>query len=213
MTVKASRLRFGALVANAVLAACAGSDEPTSVLVEVQSDLTVGTELTEIRVQIFDRAGGNELSSRSIALTTTPGLPAQFQLPASFALTPSDRGVTDFRLVLTGRGPLGGGAVMDLVERQAIGTFVGHRQVSLTMVLSRACLGVSCRATAELRGDLTCSNGECVSALTAESTASTKTAAAPPGQTSALETPRATSARAPRVAFPEAALESPDEPR
>jgi hypothetical protein len=157
---------FGTLVAGFVATACASSDEPTSVLVEVQSDLTVGSELTEVRIQIFDRAGGNELSSRSIALTTTPGLPAQFQLPASFALTPSEGDVTDFRLVLTGRGPLGGGAVMDLVERQAIGTFVRHRQVLLPMVLSRGCLGVSCRAATDPRSDLTCSNGECVSALT-----------------------------------------------
>jgi hypothetical protein len=156
----------------ALVAACAAREEPTSVLVEVQSDLMVGSELTEVRVQIFDRAGGNELSSRSIALTTTPGLPAQFELPASFALTPTERDVTDFRLVLTGRGPLGGGAVMDLVERQAIGTFVRHRQVALPMALSRACLGVTCSAGMDLRSDLTCSNGECVSALTQESIAS-----------------------------------------
>lgn len=175
MTERAPRLRsrvFPVFLLSAMVAACAAREEPTSVLVEVRSDLTVGTELTEVRVQIFDRAGGNELSSRSIALTTTPGLPAQFELPASFALTPTERDVTDFRLVLTGRGPLGGGAVMDLVERQAIGTFVRHRQVSLPMLLSRACLGVTCRAGMELRNELTCSNGECVSALTEESLAS-----------------------------------------
>lgn len=146
------------------LLGCA-ADEPTSVLVEVSSDLTVGRELTELRVEIFDRAGDNVLSSRSIALTTTPDLPAQYVLPASFALVPNERDVTDFRLVLTGRGPLGGGAVMDLVERQAIGSFVPHEQRALPIVLSRSCLGQLCRGPMDLRSELTCSSGACVSAL------------------------------------------------
>jgi hypothetical protein len=148
-----------------LLAGCGSEDKPTSVLVRVESDLNVGSELTEVRIQIFDRAGGNELSSRSIALTATEGLPAQFTLPASFALVPSERDVTDFRLVLTGRGPLGGGAVMDVIERQAIGTFVPHEQVLLPMMLSRSCLGVLCPAAMEPRSDLTCSGGACISAV------------------------------------------------
>ena len=125
----------------------------------------VGSELTELRVQIFDREGANELSARSIALSTTSGLPAQYTLPASFALTPSDRDVSDFRLVLTGRGPLGGVAVMDLVEQQAIGTFVEHEQRRVTIALSRSCLGLLCRDAVDRRGELTCSRGACVSSL------------------------------------------------
>jgi hypothetical protein len=156
------------LLTASLFPACGSAGQPTSVLVEMKSDLVVGSELTEVHVQIFDRSGGNELSSRSIALTTMSGLPAQFPLPASFALTPSERDVTDFRLVLTGRGPLGGGAVMDLVERQAIATFVPHRQVLLPMFLGRACLGVLCRDAMDPRGELTCSEGGCVSSVLSE---------------------------------------------
>jgi len=153
------------LAAASGLGGCAAPSEPTSVLVEVTSDLVVGSELTDLRVQIFDREGANELAARSIALSTTPGLPAQYTLPASFALTPSDRDVSDFRLVLTARGPLGGVAVMDLVEQQAIGTFVGHEQRRVAIALSRSCLGLLCRDAVDRRGELTCSHGACVSSL------------------------------------------------
>jgi len=146
------------------LCACADPSEPTSVLVEVTSDLAVGSELTELRVQIFDRAGGNELALRSIALSTTSGRPAQYTLPASFAITPSARDVTDFRVVVTGRGPLGGVSVMDLVEQQVIGTFVQHEQRVLALALARSCLGQLCRDAMDLRNELTCSSGACVSA-------------------------------------------------
>ena len=91
----------------------------------VTSDLLVGAELTELHVQVFDRDGVAEWGMQTITLTTEPDLPAQYTLPASFALTPGADDVREFRLVMTGRGPLGGGA------RDGSGRASGDRHVPL----------------------------------------------------------------------------------
>jgi len=154
---------IGVAAALALSSGCESPRSATSVWVEVTSDLSVGTELRELRIQVLDRAGTQQLGERIIALTTQANQPAQYPLPASFALSPTDGSVHDCRLVVTGRGTLDSGSVVDLVESQAIAVFVQNEQARLRIRLSRSCVGQLCRDPMDSRNALTCLDGACAS--------------------------------------------------
>lgn len=136
----------------AALAGCAA--DPTQLLVEVDTDLSVPLELDRIDVEIEDETG-EVISSHPFEIVAHGDTvaPAKYELPISFAVAP--RGGDDSRRVrVVVSGHLGDGAAV--VTRQAAIGFVAHRTIPLRMFLARACVSVQC-------GDNeTCNDGVCV---------------------------------------------------
>ncbi len=138
---------------------CRAADPPTEVVVAVTSDLRSGTELTELQVRVLDKDGKVELTHKKIQLGESKGS-GIFTLPLSYSLTPTESARSAFRLVVTGRGPDGGGAMADRVEAQALASFRARQRMVLPISLNRSCLEQLCREDAE-GSDLTCLDGEC----------------------------------------------------
>lgn len=138
------------------LLACEKDKEDTAIRVIVDSDLKVGSELTRLEVRIFDPAGKIEQRKQDFAVSETKGA-ARFTLPMSFRLAPQSQSSTyDFRIVITGIGPLGeGGSDIAVVEQQAIASFRPGETLRLDMFLGRSCLLELCRREGE-RGELSC---------------------------------------------------------
>jgi Protein of unknown function (DUF1566) len=161
--ISLDRLR-GALAALALpLFACEAPATLTQILVVVDSDLTVGSELTAIQVGVFDRTGSGEaLGTRSFQLASEVQSPLTFTLPLSFGIAPSSRSSgRDFKLVVTGRGrPDGLPSETDVVEQKVIAAFVPGQSLRLGVFLARPCYTKLCRE--EAAGELTCVRGDCV---------------------------------------------------
>jgi hypothetical protein len=131
---------------SAFTAGC-GKDAPeTLIRLIIDSDLEVGTELTKLEVRIFDRDGKEELRRQDFALgTKREG--ARYALPLSIKLAPDSQGSSaDFRLVVTGIGPVGeGGSDVEVVEQQATASFRPGQALRLDVFLARNCLFKLCR--------------------------------------------------------------------
>lgn len=152
---------LAALAILLALSACSPEQDPTEVIVVVDSDLTVGTDLTALRVQAFDATGKTTLTDRVIALLERDGQKAKYQFPLSYGLTPGDD-VTEFRLVVTGKGPTGaGGALEDVVEQQVWASFRPHEKLLLRVFLGAACKAKLCREADGTLGKQTCRAGTC----------------------------------------------------
>ncbi len=147
--------RLWALLLACVVGSVAGCREvpATQLLVLIDSDLMVGGELNNVRVQVADPSGQNIYSDRSFRLTTNPR-PASYALPISFGLVPIDgdasrrvRVIVTTDTVDTNRH----------IELSALAGFVPDRKLLLAMFLERACLGV----TETCSPDQTCREGRC----------------------------------------------------
>jgi hypothetical protein len=126
-----------------VLCACHESDTATAISVIVDSDLQIGSELSSIRVGVLDKDGQAEQQQQSFALGKGAG---QQTLPFHFRLARSSNEAGTYRIVVTGRGPLGAnGEEIDVAEQQALVVFRPHVSSRLDMFLARICLGQLCR--------------------------------------------------------------------
>jgi hypothetical protein len=138
----------------ALLSGCPSADPATEILVVVDSDLELGTELDALHVEVFDRAGRDQLVVQDFELGSDGS-----RLPMSFSLYPQG-GAKSLRLVVTGRASSGGEAV-DVIERQVTATFRPQQRVLLSIHLERSCLNELCRDDDGERTDLTCLSGSC----------------------------------------------------
>ncbi|HEX5657662.1 MAG TPA: hypothetical protein VFX59_10730 [Polyangiales bacterium] len=151
-------IRFVLFLA-ALIGSCSDPTPATEVLVVVDSDLAVGSALTNLRVRVYDRAGKTQVAVTDFALSPQRGT-TTFPLPLSYSLVPSE-GVQQFRLVVTGQGPRAGAPQVDIVERQAIASFGEGKRLLLPIYLDGRCLNKLCRNGDEPE-DQTCSVGMCV---------------------------------------------------
>ncbi len=122
-----------ALVVGFGAGACSTRSDPTSLVVEVESDLTVGTELDTIAVN------GHAVNLASAA-----------DLPIVVAFTPS--GASSEAITITAIARWHGA---DVVEQSVTTSFQSGKAVLLVMRLDRSCLGKTCSA------DQTCEAGTC----------------------------------------------------
>jgi hypothetical protein len=152
-------MRSFILVLGALIGGCRNPAPATEVLVVVDSDLAVGSALTNLRVRVYDREGKIQVALRDFALSPRRAT-TTFPLPLSYSLVPSD-GVQQFRLVVTGQGPKDGVPQVDIVERQAIASFGEGKRLLLPIFLDGRCLNKLCRNGDEPQEE-TCNVGTCV---------------------------------------------------
>ncbi len=130
-----------------LLLALACSSDPTQVIVVVDSDLTVPSELDGLVIEVTGPDG--EVQSASGGLG-----PMELPLPRTLALSHTSGALGPFDVVA--RGQRSGATV---IERRAQFEFQQGRVLVLEMHLVRSCLGVAC-----VSGE-TCSERGCVSTL------------------------------------------------
>ena len=144
---------------------CHAESPATEVLVVIDSDLRVGTELTSLHVEV--RGAQGESITRDFALVEKPGRAGAYTMPLSWSLTPGAEGaMSAFRLLVTGRGPgaeQAGAAV--LVQRQVSAAFTPGARMRLDIALDRACLQVACGGASDAAKQ-TCSDGVCTAVPT-----------------------------------------------
>jgi len=148
-------------LALALLAACQTADPATEVLVVVDSDLKAGSELTKLKVQLFDDDDDAPRKHDFTIVGAASGRANEYTLPLSYSLTPGASGALSFRLLVTGRGRGADNKESDVVEYQAIAKFTHGVRTRLDVFLARACLGELCRQDNGAPGSKTCSAGAC----------------------------------------------------
>jgi Protein of unknown function (DUF1566) len=158
------------IAAGALLGAgCASAAPATEVLIVVDSDLAIGSELTRVQAKVLDATGSDEiLGSADFVLAARAG-ERGYTLPLSFSLAPQREASTRrFRLQVEGYGRRrASDPESRVVERQVIGAFRPHRALRIEVFLGRICLGVVC---SEVDGQpLTCGDdGQCGAVPSAE---------------------------------------------
>jgi hypothetical protein len=141
------------LLLLALLAGCESAPPTTEILVVVDSDLKLGSELTALDVEIRDATGAQLLTSREFELGFERG---ELVLPVSFSLYPLGNAGA-LRLVVTGRGPGGD----DVIEQQVKASFRAEQRLLLPVYLRASCLRNLCRDAAGGRSERTCVFGSC----------------------------------------------------
>lgn len=156
MVMRTSRL--WALLLACVVGSVAGCREvpATQLLVLIDSDLMVASELNNIRVQVTDPSGQSVYTQNDFRLRPT-ARPASYVLPISFGVVPIEGDASRrVRVIVTAD-------TVDTnrhIELSALAGFVPDRKLLLTMFLERACLGV----TDTCAPDQTCRGGVCQTA-------------------------------------------------
>ena len=140
------RVSSGLWLAALIAALSGGCSEATQLVVVIDSDLIVGTELVAVRAGASTEAAfsaGQEFDVVEVGL------------PFSFGVTPAYGADDEVVVTATGVGPSGTG----IVSRQAVTSFVEGRAVLLELPLTRDCAfqEIDC-------GEDTCDGGGCVDA-------------------------------------------------
>jgi hypothetical protein len=139
MIRKAKQLLLLVVVASWALAACVDEVPSTAIELEVRSDLEVESELTSVRIEVFDRSEKELLQQQELSLGTRRAQ-GVYTLPLSLSLAAaSQKSQRVLRIVVTG---LRGSAVV--VEQRALVGFRPNAVTPLQIFLSRACSGASC---------------------------------------------------------------------
>lgn len=148
------KLRHYFVTALACLVFGCGTD-PTQLLIEVDTDFDVPTQLSRIELRTFDETGALvAVAPFEVTPHDADPEPGKYVLPVSFAIVPKDDDLD--RLVLVQlSGYLGQGTDALVMRRARIG-FVEGRTIPLRLFLAQACQGVVCE------GDTTCDRGVCI---------------------------------------------------
>jgi hypothetical protein len=128
------------------LAACGGATDPTEIVVEVRSDLSVPSDMDELHVRVAN--DGDFHFDERYPLGTGP---SQITLPRRLTLVPEGGGTPTVTVEVS--ASQGG---REVVSRRAVLPFVLHQSVYLRLDLVSACLAPTC-----LPGT-TCVAGACV---------------------------------------------------
>jgi hypothetical protein len=150
-----------------VFAGCAQThvQPATEVLVVVNSDLEIGTQLNRLHVQVKNKAGDSTSISdeRNLALVPQASKEAKatgpYKLPLSFSVVPPKNGNDSrFRIIVTGL--LGD---QEVVEQQVIVTFQPGKTTLLPVFLSVNCFERLCREEQHAGQDVVCAalKGQC----------------------------------------------------
>jgi hypothetical protein len=150
------RSKIAALAAAALLAAPGCKSDPTELVVVVDTDYAVPSEMNRVRATISDSAG-SQISQRDFELVApaAPTSPGVVDVPFSFGVVPSDGDATR-RIVIDLDGLATQGA-QTIVSRRASTGFVKNQIRSLSMFLARSCAigAMSCTQ------DQTCTENGC----------------------------------------------------
>lgn len=135
-------------------AACREPPTATEILVVVDTDMALGTELTQIDVAVFDRDGTEAIAGRPYRLSAEATETTR-TLPLSFSIAPTaQESSRDIRVVVTGWGRIGTEMTeRQVVEQQAIVAFRAGKAQRLDLYLNRNCLQKLCREQAGLTCD------------------------------------------------------------
>ncbi|MET0284503.1 MAG: putative metal-binding motif-containing protein [Polyangiales bacterium] len=145
----------------ALLLGCSETAPLTEALVVVDSDLSAGTELSELRVRVFDE-DDRALSDQRLTLVARSGRANAYTLPVSFSLTPGETGDSSrFRLAVTGRARVDD-ELGDVVERQVVSSFRAGTRTVVEVYLQASCRAQLCREPDEDPGAQSCLDGACV---------------------------------------------------
>ncbi len=127
----------------ALLLACSEDVEPaTQVLVVVESDLALGSELSRLQVSVQSEAGRPVSEPFPLALSSVQAA-GKLTLPLSFGVY--WQGADRVRVVVTGYGPLGpSGSEVEVVEQKALVTFQRGQTLRMTVFLGQVCLRKLC---------------------------------------------------------------------
>ncbi len=137
---------IAAAAAIAVAVAVGCTEDRTEILVVVDSDLAVPSQLDEVNVRVT----GPDSDTKSAVARLGPG---EEPLPRTVGLVHEDGPLGPVQILVTGGQ---GGA--PTVERRAILSFVEGRTLLLRMELLASCQGMTCGP------DMTCVDGSCRSA-------------------------------------------------
>ena len=129
----------------ALLAACERTLPKTAVLVVVDSDLSVGDELSSIAVSAVDPENDRELASATFVLSERGGSGGH-ELPLSLAIAAKSQSSRELvRIVVTGRAAsVSSAAEIPVVEQRADVQFVPNKLVRLDVSLARTCVQQFC---------------------------------------------------------------------
>jgi hypothetical protein len=126
------------LLAVLAVACDSGEAKPaTQLLVTVDSDLVVGSELTSVQVEVRNAAGARETPRHTFVLTTSKPKDAEVRLPFSFGITKA--GESDFQLRVTG---LDGDKTV--VDHRWNVSFEDEKTLGLSVFLGAICAGNLC---------------------------------------------------------------------
>jgi hypothetical protein len=134
------RRRARGFVLLAVLAAACDNGEAkpaTQLLVTVDSDLVVGSELTSLQVEVRNAGGDRKTPRHTFALTTSKPTGDEVRLPFSFGI--AKVGENDFQLRVTGLN--GDKTVID--QRWNV-SFEDEKTLGLSVFLGAICAGNLC---------------------------------------------------------------------
>ncbi len=144
-------------------AACRGEDVPaTQVIVSVNSDLDVGTELTSVAIFVLDGDGDEVVAMHPFELTDARREEGKVRLPFSIGI--EKRQATRFRLDVIGYGPSGtDGESMAVVEQKVSASFRDRETLLVKVFLGAPCLGNVCpdETTCYVRAERDVAAGEC----------------------------------------------------
>lgn len=127
------------------IAACSRSETPaTQVIVSLNSDLHVGSQLTRIQAELFDAEGDSApVESRSFVLTDGMPRDGEARLPLSFGIR--EGRAERFRLVITGYGVRGTNAPEEpVVEQKVVASFQERQTLLLKLFLGQSCFANLC---------------------------------------------------------------------
>jgi len=153
------------LLACLGMAACGSETNPaTQIVVSIDSDLTVGTELGRIEAEVAKEDGTKTGAKHTFKLSGTSALPVSFGVQKQTA--------NRFLLIVKGFSPTGG----QVIEQRVIAEFAAGKSVLLQVFLGRGCFNKGCP------GEQTCTGeGQCAAPRVARNLPTVEPGAEPGG--------------------------------
>jgi hypothetical protein len=131
------------LCALALLFGCSAERQPaTQLVVVVDSDLRIDSQLRRVEVRVLDTQSSHELDAARFRLSGSAKGETSAELPFSFGV--AQRGASRITLLLRGLGPLDGNDDALVVEHRSTVEFVSGQARLVRVFLAKACQGRSC---------------------------------------------------------------------
>lgn len=153
------------LLACLGMAACSSETNPaTQIVVSIDSDLVVGTELGRVEAEVAKEDGTRTGAKHTFKLSGTSALPVSFGVQKQTA--------NRFLLIVKGFSPAGA----EVIEQRVIAEFAADKSVLLQVFLGRGCFNKGCP------GEQTCTGeGQCAAPRVARNLPTVEPGAEPGG--------------------------------
>ncbi|MFT3922050.1 MAG: glycine-rich protein [Myxococcales bacterium] len=131
-----------------LLSGCTTENVPaTQLLVVVNSDLAVGSQLTAVEVEIQSADGAAEKPDTRRFELSQAMEDGHYRLPLSFGVVRGSGGSNNIRVIVRGFGPSLGGVEALVVEQKSLVAFENKASQRLTVFLGGTCYQVLCTNT------------------------------------------------------------------